>query len=224
MDQLKTVKRRRIKGDYSSAIAQWDDQNTAIARKFQGKGIVLFVSSLPDYRWSNLAEGEFSIPIVQRTLRKGNARFGSKYFSQTGRNTPVAKQVDDMTNLVTSTQVNAKYYPNEDAPNSSPIFLAGVKRVNEDIIAMNRPVAEDDWTKIEDGSLEEIFEGTEFSLFEDTGEGEQTPSPIWQFFLIAALLFLIIEAILCLQKKSARRRSTSTADSSNSSNLTEAHS
>ena len=213
MDQLNAIKRRKIKGDYDAALAEWDDKSIAVAKKFHGKGVALFVSTLPDRTWSNIEYGDISIPLVQRSLRKGNARFGSKYFSLTGRNTPLAKQADDMVNLVNSTQVNAKYYPDEEAPNSAPIYLAGIKRVKENLVAMNRPEGEDDWAKVEDGALEKMFEGAEFSLFEDTGEDKKTPNPAWQYFLIAALLFLIIEAILCLQKKAAQRRVAATTPS-----------
>jgi len=81
-------------------------------------------------------------------------------------------------------------------------------------VATNRPSEEDDWTQIGEDKLSEILSGTNYSLFENTGDSSgSTTRQIWQALLIAALFFLIIEAILCLQKTSARRTKASSESS-----------
>lgn len=108
-----------------------------------------------------------------------------------------------------NSKVNAAF---DNSPiKSTPLYLAGVKRVKERVVATNRPAEEDNWNQIDDPELAEILKGTNYSLFENTGnEDSSLTQQIWQAFLIAALVFLIIEALLCLNKKSVTLSSKKT--------------
>jgi len=211
MDTLRTIKKRPIRGDISS-LADWDDGSTMLGRVIHGKGIATFLGTLPERRWSDLEIGTISVPIIQSLLNQGNKRFGSAYFLETGRNTPIANQEADITVITDNSKVNEAFESAE--IKSTPLYLAGVKRLNEKVIATNRPKEEDSWSQIEEKELSNIFKNTRFSLFENTGdEDNSVTQQIWQAFLVAALLFLIIEALLCLNKKSVSlpKKTTSTS-------------
>lgn len=77
-------------------------------------------------------------------------------------------------------------------------------------VAVNRPASEDDLLVLDEALLrDQLLAGTDYSLFEEASTSD-TPfvREIWRAFLIAMLLFLIGEAILCLQP---RRHATATA-------------
>ncbi len=203
LDTLRTIKRRTIKGDISS-LADWDDSSTMLGRVIHGKGSAIFLGTLPNRTWSDLDIGTISVPIIQNHLNLGNKKFGSAFFSETGRHTPLAKQEADITTITDNSKVNAAF--DNATIKSTPLYLAGVKRIKERIIATNRPSDEDVWGQVDDTELSAMLDGTNFSLFENAGsEDSSLTQQIWQIFLIAALVFLIIEALLCLNKKPAKR-------------------
>ncbi|MEO1844416.1 MAG: hypothetical protein ABGZ37_09090, partial [Akkermansiaceae bacterium] len=87
-----------------------------------------------------------------------------------------------------------------DAANAE--FEAGVYRFGERTVAVNRPIAEDSLEILTTGQLDTALLDTNYSLLE---EKDASPDPFfseaWRAFLIAMLLFLIVEAILCLQPR-----------------------
>ena len=211
MDTLRSIKRRPIHGDVSP-LADWDDSSTMLGRVIHGKGTAIFLSTLPELRWSDLEIGTISVPIIQNLLNLGNKRFGSAFFSETGRHTPLAKQESDITIVTDNSKVNAAFDSSE--TRSAPLYLAGVKRIKQRVIATNRPIEEDSWTRVEDSELSNILKDTNYSLFENSGKDDSSlTQQIWQAFLIAALLFLILEAILCLNKKAIKLPKKSTSAS-----------
>ncbi len=204
MDSLRTIKRRAIRGDITP-LADWDDSSTMLGRIIHGKGSAIFLGTLPDLRWSDLEIGTISVPITQNLLNTGNKRFGSAFFLETGRHTSIADKEADIEVVSDNSSVNAKF--DNSSSKSSPLYLAGVKRINERVIATNRPQQEDNWGKLDKPELDSILAGTNYQLFENAGDDESSiTQQIWQIFLIATLVFLIIEAILCLNKKSTRAK------------------
>ncbi len=202
METLRTIKRRPIRGDISS-LADWDDSSTMLGRVIHGKGSAIFLGTLPELRWSDLEIGSISVPIIQNLVNRGNKRFGSAFFSETGRHTPLAKKEADMIVVTDNSKVNAAF--DNSAIKSTPLYLAGVKRINERVIATNRPAEEDSWGQLDEPELAAILKGSNYSLFKNSGsEDTSLTQQIWQAFLIAALVFLIIEALLCLNKKSVK--------------------
>ncbi len=200
LEQLHSIQRRVIQGDITH-LASWDDSSTAMGRVIQGQGTAYFINTLPDRRWSDLDTGGIIVPVFQNMLQVGNKRFGSSYFSDTGKNSPIADQADDIVSVIDNSKVNEHYFIEKDGVNSQPLYLAGVKRIGERVLATNRPESEDDWSMIEEQDLDTIFKDTEYSLFSNSGDQDtSTTERIWQIFLIAALIFLIIEALLCLNK------------------------
>lgn len=190
MPKLKAIIRRDIVGEATS-LASWDDDKPFLLRKVIGDGSAIFISSLPDYTWSNLADADVLLPIVQRMIAQGDIRFGSAYAAITGSQKSIAADGEIRRRLDTHATSNS----------SNAGYEAGVWKLGDRMVATNRPKSEDQWQILTKGNLDTVLEGVPYKLFEDKGESESLAREIWRAFLIAMLVFLITEAILCLQPK-----------------------
>lgn len=190
-ERLRAIKRRTIDGE-AAVLARWDDTEPFLARQVVGRGAAWFVGSRPDYRWSNLADGDVLLPLAQRTVIAGAGRFDSGHLEHVGAPPP---------SLAGRTPDRIDTY--EAVREAEPRHLAGVYRTDDRRIAFNRPPEEDLAGAVEAERLDPLFEGLRFSLFEDTDNTarENVSRAIWPAFLIAMLFFLISEALLCLPRK-----------------------
>lgn len=192
MGKLKAIKRRLINGE-ATALATWDDKNSFINRAVHGSGTVIFVSTAPDFKWSNLAEADFILPIVQRTLEKGSDRFDA------GFNTDVGSK-QSLPLLPTENRSRKDNYSESTSINGE--YEAGVWQMGDRLVASNRPETEDNWVITSEDDLKNALEETPYQLFEDSGEqNDSFAQEIWRAFLVAMLFFLITEAFLCLNPK-----------------------
>ena len=84
---------------------------------------------------------------------------------------------------------------------------AGVFRLGERLLAVNRPPAEDATEILSREALDAALEGTHYTLLDQAGQAND-PSlarDVWRAFLVAVLFFLISEAILCLPKSESSK-------------------
>ena len=198
-DRLRAIKRRSIQGE-AALLARWDDAEPFLLRRVAGRGTAWFVSSLPDYQWSNLADGDVILPLAQRAVMAGAKRFASGHLERVGAPPPSL-----------ANQVLKRVDAHEVARDAERPHLAGVYRGDNRYVAFNRPSDEDLAGRAEAEQIEPLFDGLRFSLFEDDSRsvGDDTSRAVWQWFLVAMLFFLIAEALLCLPKKSPISRPTS---------------
>ena len=194
--KLKAIKRREIIGE-ATTLASWDDDKRFMVRRVIGDGTAIFATSLPDYTWSNLGDADVLLPVTQRMISVGDARFGSAFSAMTG--TAESKLSDG--ELRTRLDSHAK------SVSSNAAYEAGVWKLGDRLLATNRPKTEDQWLILSNKRLEALLEGTEYKLFEDKGQSDSLAREIWRAFLIAMLVFLITEAILCLQPKAGNTKS-----------------
>ncbi|MEJ6648318.1 MAG: hypothetical protein QNL24_13460, partial [Akkermansiaceae bacterium] len=89
----------------------------------------------------------------------------------------------------------------EDDDPSQEHYRAGVYRLGERVIAVNRKPAESSPEKVTKEGLKELLGDTSYSLFSDENSRDDLVKEAWRAFLIAVLVFLITEALLCLQPK-----------------------
>lgn len=193
INKLKALKRRSIQGDVIT-LAKWDDNQPLLTRQIQGRGRCIFLATLPDDRWSNLEFTALHLVAIQRLLIEGADRLDDNYRAIAGSEKAQAQTDESRTRLDSF----------EDFEPALGANRAGVYRVGERVIAVNRPAEESDPTKISQETLDELLEGTSYRLFTDEQTDEDLASEVWQSFLIAALFFLIGEALLCLQAKPAQ--------------------
>ena len=192
-EKLRAIRRQIPLGD-AAALARWEDGEPLITRRIVDHGTAWFFGSLPDYTWSNLGDADVLLPAIQRTLALGAARFDASYLATVGS---AATQLS-----AGETRTRIDDYGTSDPANST--FEAGIFRLGERLLAVNRPSTEDSLEILTRDSLDIALEGTGYTLLDQDG---QTNDPslsrdVWRAFLIAVLSFLIAEAILCLPKKS----------------------
>ncbi len=190
IDQVRGVKRCSIQGDGTS-LAEWDDGAPLLYRQLQGLGTAIFINTLPDDRWSNLEFVALHLVAIQRLLEKGTDRLHSGYRAIAG--SEKAKLRSD--------EIRDRLDAFEDYEPALGSYRAGVYRLGERVIAVNRPAAENSPLRVNEEALDTLLEGTSYSLFESTKDDNNLVSPVWWAFLIAVLFFLLAEAILCLQPK-----------------------
>lgn len=190
IDQVRGVKRCSIQGDGTS-LAEWDDGSPLLYRQLQGLGTAIFINTLPDDRWSNLEFVALHLVAVQRLLEKGTDRLHSGYRAIAGSEKAKLR----------GNEIRDRLDAFEDYEPALGSYRAGVYRLGERVIAVNRPAAENSPLRVNQEALDTLLEGTSYSLFESKKDDNNLVSPVWWAFLIAVLFFLLAEAILCLQPK-----------------------
>jgi hypothetical protein len=191
-ERLKGIRRQIPIGD-ATPLAHWEDAEPLITRRIVDHGTAWFLGSLPDYSWSNLGDADVLLPTVQRILANGATRFDASYLATVGSEASQALSGEIRTRL--------DDYGTPDPANSD--YEAGIFRLGERLLAVNRPSQEDNLEILTREQLDQALEGTQYTLLDQAGQATD-PSlsrDVWRPFLIAALLFLISEAILCLPKK-----------------------
>jgi hypothetical protein len=192
-ERLKAIRRQIPLGD-ASQLARWEDGESFLTRRIVDRGTAWFLASTPDYSWSNLGDADVLLPVVQRILALGTERFDASYLTSVGAEVTRTLPGETRTRLDdcgTADPANAAY-------------LAGIFQLNERLLAVNRPAAEDAPEILTREALDAALTGTGYTLLEQAGQADD-PSlsrDVWRAFLIAVLFFLISEALLCLPKKS----------------------
>lgn len=193
-DRLKAVKRRLPEGE-AAILARWDDGKPFLVRRVVDRGTAWFVGSLPDYTWSNLGDADVLLPLAQRAIGEGAERFDAGYLAALGSRAAAPRPGETRTRL-----------DDYGAPvPANAAFEAGIHRLGERTLALNRPGTEDDPEILSRDALDDVLEGTYYTLLEDRGTSakESISRDVWRGFLIAMLFFLIAEALLCLPKRIA---------------------
>ncbi len=81
------------------------------------------------------------------------------------------------------------------------VYHRGVYGANDHLLAVNRPVLEDDARVLSDVRVAELFKGLNFVRVDDqSGNARSLIQEIWRVFLVAMLVSLVAEAALCLPK------------------------
>lgn len=202
-DRLRAIFRHVPQGDALASLARWEDGEVFLARQVLDRGAAWFLGSLPDYTWSNLGDADVLLPAVQRLITDGADRFDAGYLTTVGAR--------DAQLFADETRARLDDYGKPDPANAA--YEAGVYRLGTRLIAVNRPIIEDDPQILPRERLDVILEGTEHTLFEQAGQaGDRTLSrDVWRAFLIAMLLFLIAELLLCLPPREAASAIPATA-------------
>ena len=79
----------------------------------------------------------------------------------------------------------------------------GIYASGERLLAVNRPVAEDDSKVLADSVVAELFRGLDFTRVDDrAGNASSLIQEIWRIFLAVMLAAVVLEAVLCLPKVS----------------------
>ena len=190
LGQIRAIQRRSISGTGSS-LAEWDDGSPLLYRQLEGQGSAVFMSTLPDERWSNLEFTALHLVAIQRLLEKGSDRLHGDYRAIAGRK-KAHTQGDEVRERLDHLE------PFDPALES---YRSGIYRLGERTLAVNRPPGESQAERIDRSTLEQLLKDSPYTLFENENTQTRLIAEAWRAFLIAVLLFLLAEALLCLQPK-----------------------
>ncbi|MDP4626120.1 MAG: BatA and WFA domain-containing protein [Akkermansiaceae bacterium] len=195
-ERLRAIKRSIPEGD-ATVLARWEDGEPFITRKIVGRGTIWFIGSIPDYTWSNLGDADVLLPAAQRILALGADRFDSSFLAEVGSDSATLLPGETRSRIDDFAAINSPYE-------------AGVFRLGERLVAINRPGAEDDLTIATRENLDTMLDGTGYRLLDQAGRSADPSlsTDMWRAFLLAVLIFLISEALLCLPKKRPKDPST----------------
>ena len=191
-ERLKAIRRQVPLGN-AATLARWEDGEPFLSRHIVDRGTAWFVSSAPDYTWSNLGDGDVLLPFVQRIVALGAERFDAAYIA------PVGSEPSKL--MPTEIRTRLDDFGSPDPANAD--HLSGVFKLNDRLIALNRPPAEDTLEILSREALDTALTGTGYTLLEQAGQAND-PSlsrDVWRAFLIGVLFFFISEALLCMPKK-----------------------
>lgn len=199
LQRIKAIKRRALVGE-ATPLATWDDGSPFLVRRVIEGGTALFLTTLPDYTWSNLEQTAIHLVLVQRSIAEGSRRLGAGYSGTAGEKSAEARENEICSRIDTYA---------EGSP-AIGTLEAGVYTLGERTVAINRPAGEDSLDLLATPDLDLILDGTGYRLFEESASSvDPLLSEAWRSFLVAMLFFLIAEALLCLQQRKPVVSSTS---------------
>ncbi len=196
--ELQAFRYCRIQGESLSSLATLDGGVPLLARAASNGGSVYFLSTLPQTSHSTMASDAVVLYVmVQRALASGAAALGTARQMDAGD--PAAGDLHDWQPADEST----------DALLSQRPFQSGVWKKDDRLLALNRPLAEDQPAIVGSDKLGELMQGLEFTQINDeVTDTASLASEIWRSFLVAMAIALVLEALLCLPE----RRPASTPD------------
>ena len=93
----------------------------------------------------------------------------------------------------------------EEAVSTDFAFHRGAYQAGDRLLAVNRPAAEDAAPILADDRVAGLFRGLDFSRVDDRAGGDGSLiQEVWRLFLVALMVALIAEAVLCLPRKAPR--------------------
>ena len=187
--QLEIHRHCRLQGD-STSLAMLSSGAPLLSRAQTDRGGVYFWSTTPALQDSNLASnGVVLYAFVQRAVAAGAAVLGRTHTLEAG--SPASDSAEQWQRLSGS----------EDGLSTELQCHAGVFSSGEKLLAVNRPVREDDDKQLADSTLKELFRGLDFTRVDDrAGNASALIQEIWRMFLTVMLLSLVLEAALCVPK------------------------
>ena len=155
------------------------------------RGGVYFCATTPSQSDSSLTtNGVVLYVFIQRALAAGAAVLGQT--QQLVAGTAASEEPLDWKQIIGPENALSTDYADQ-----SGIYSAG-----ERLLAVNRDDAEDQARTLDDGRLEGLFKDLSFSRVDDqAGSFEGLIQEVWRMFLVAMLIALIVEAILCMPRQ-----------------------
>ncbi|MEW4486789.1 BatA domain-containing protein [Thalassoglobus sp. JC818] len=173
----------------STMLAQLGDGVPLLSRVVTTQGAAYFCTTLPMSPHSNLADnGIVFFIMTHRALASGAAVLGASRNLIAG---------------ATSFQDVSDWVPLDDSTSevlvSQRPFNSGVYQSKDSLVAINRPLAEDTGAIVSEESLEQVLSGLNYVIIDDqAGSQSALANEVWRTFLIAMIIALLLEAVLCL--------------------------
>jgi hypothetical protein len=187
--QLQVAKHCGITGELTP-LATLKGGAPLLARVATSGGAAYFCTTTPAGSDSSLArEGIVLYVLIQRALAGGANALGSTQALTAGgatRDDPALWQ---------------RVAGGQEAMSTDYSFHRGIYQSSERLLAVNRATAEDSPAALADERISGLFRGLDFARVDDrAGSASALIQEIWRAFLIAMLMFMVAEAILCVPK------------------------
>ena len=191
--QVLTYRTCAVQNEQGTVLAQLENGPPLILRATTDQGAAWFCSTLPTTECSNFVSNGITFYVmIQRAVARGAAALGA------------ARQYDCGTLKSSIAQTWTPLDEISDAVLLSERTLnRGLYETPEASFALNRPLAEDSVEVLDDGTLEQVLSGLNYTRIDDkAGSTMALASEIWRVFLILMVIALMAEALLCVPEKS----------------------
>lgn len=169
-------------------LARLRNSQTLFAHLPTTRGGVYFCATTPNMQDSSLTtNGVVLYVFIQRAIAAGAAVLGQT--QQLTAGSTAAEESIDWKQIIGPEAALSTDYAHQ----------SGIYSVGDKLLAVNRDGAEDQARVLDDDRLAGLFKGLSFNRVDDqAGSFEGLIQEIWRMFLVAMLIALIVEAILCM--------------------------
>jgi hypothetical protein len=197
--ELQVLRSCSLTGEFVP-LASLPEAAPLLVRVAEAGGGVCFCTTTPNGADSTLAsEGVVLYALVQRAIDRGTVMLGK------------ARQLDAGPAVELLAAKGAEWSRlagPADALSTDIGRHAGVFAADDRLVAVNRPVEEDTGRLVADERVDGLFRDLTYTRLTGTaGSTDSLVQEIWRAFLIAMVLALIAEGLLCLPKQVAADRS-----------------
>jgi hypothetical protein len=174
-------------------LAKLENGAPLLARMTSNAGAIYFLTTLPVATHSSLdREGVTLFAMLHRAIASGAESLGAA--KQFDAGSIPAQAVSSLPSLAPGTAVAT-------LAQARP-FRAGVYGDGAQLVALNRPRAEDYSEAMQRTEIDGLFQGLDYHLIDETvGNKASLASEIWKVFLVVMGLALLVEAVLCMPEK-----------------------
>ncbi|TWT57879.1 hypothetical protein KOR42_12460 [Thalassoglobus neptunius] len=184
----------------ATILAQLGDGVPLLSRVVTTQGAAYFCTTLPTFPHSNLADnGIVFFIMTHRALASGAAVLGASRNLVAG-----ATNFEDVSDWVPLDESTSEVLVSQRPYNS------GVYQSKDSLVAINRPLMEDSPAIVTEESLEQVLSGLNYVIIDDqAGSQSALANEVWRTFLIAMIVALLLEAVLCLPDRESATTSVS---------------
>jgi hypothetical protein len=184
-------------------LAVLPDGRPLLVRAAGDRGGASFLATTPAVRDSDLAaNGVVLYAVVQRAIDAGLETVGNARQIDAGSMVLGGTDAGGQRSSQQRSQEDWRQIAGPPSASTEAGFHAGVYASRGKLLAVNRPAAEDAADVVDDRQIETLFQGLSFSRFEQKAGGLGTiVEEVWRLFLVALLVALVVEGLLCLPRR-----------------------
>ena len=181
-------------------LAALPDGRPLLVRAASDRGGVSFLATTPALGDSDLAaNGVVLYALVQRAIDAGLTAVGNARQADAGENVLGTTGARQRGGSSVAGREEWRQIAGPAAASTEAGFHAGVYESQGRLLAVNRPAAEDAAEVVADPQVESLFQGLTFNRFQQQAGGlGSIVQEVWRLFLMAVLVALVVEGLLCL--------------------------
>jgi hypothetical protein len=190
--QVITYRTCEIQNEQATVLAQLEKGPPLLLRAVTDQGAAWFCSTLPTTECSNFVSNGITFYVmIQRAVARGAAALGEARHYDCGTLRPaVAESWAPLDEISGNVLLSQRTLNN------------GLYETPEAAFALNRPLTEDAVEVVSDAALEQVLSGLNYTRIDDkAGSAMALASEVWRTFLVAMIIALMVEALLCVPEK-----------------------